>query len=571
MSVFGLQEEGNYGFIGGDSVAVFGGTLMSEYYAAYFDGKTKIMGETNIGESGTGFDVNFHSTESNGRLFWNQSKMALRAGRDYDGTNWLPDSIGNQSMALGSETLASGHRSVALGYGNSARGYGATAMGCNTDANGQYSTAMGHGSYAGGDESTAIGFYVDAVADRSIAMGSGFNSVNPLVNNIPNSLMIGFQKTAPTVYVDSGGVGIATTTPLNTLDIAGGVAVGAGYAGFGTAPDDGMIIQGRVGIGTTIPQQELHVDGDIKLGTSSDILFDDDNTKIYQNSDDLRITADDDLYLRPDGDVYIHSDITSNWIRFNTYHQRVGIGTTAPTEELEVNGAIYSTAEGFKFPDGTTQTTAAYNNVLLLPYNGTITSSDNAFSVTNYGSGMAIVGVTTASGTTALYAQAPADGYAAEFKGNVVLTSPTTNDTIMEFGEGLDVAEGFDIATQEKIQPGSVLIIDPDNPGKLTISDKPYDTKVAGIAAGANSLGSGVRLGAGEFDCDVALAGRVYCNVHASNTPIEPGDLLTTSDIPGYAMKANDYTRAQGAILGKAMESLDMGEQGQILVLVTLQ
>jgi hypothetical protein len=36
-------------------------------------------------------------------------------------------------------------------------------------------------------------------------------------------------------------------------------------------------------------------------------------------------------------------------------------------------------------------------------------------------------------------------------------------------------------------------------------------------------------------------------------------------------MKVKDSAKAQGAILGKAMESLAKGEKGQILVLVTLQ
>ena len=51
---------------------------------------------------------------------------------------------------------------------------------------------------------------------------------------------------------------------------------------------------------------------------------------------------------------------------------------------------------------------------------------------------------------------------------------------------------------------------------------------------------------------------------------IKPGDLLTTSDIPGEAMKAADSARAQGAILGKAMTGLKTGK-GLVLVLVTLQ
>ena len=68
----------------------------------------------------------------------------------------------------------------------------------------------------------------------------------------------------------------------------------------------------------------------------------------------------------------------------------------------------------------------------------------------------------------------------------------------------------------------------------------------------------------------VALSGRVYCWADASYGPIQPGDLLTTSDTPGHAMKVSAYERAQGAIIGKAMSSLDEG-QGLILVLVTLQ
>ena len=153
--------------------------------------------------------------------------------------------------------------------------------------------------------------------------------------------------------------------------------------------------------------------------------------------------------------------------------------------------------------------------------------------------------------------------------GNLNIYSGVTK--VMELGSGLDYAEGFDVSARDRIEPGSVLIIDPDNAGKLALSNKSYDTKVAGIVAGAEGMGSGVRLGAGQFDYDVALAGRVYCKVDAAGEAVQPGDLLTTSDNPGYAMKAADYSRAQGAILGKAMESLEKGQKGKILVLVTLQ
>ena len=68
----------------------------------------------------------------------------------------------------------------------------------------------------------------------------------------------------------------------------------------------------------------------------------------------------------------------------------------------------------------------------------------------------------------------------------------------------------------------------------------------------------------------VALTGRVYCKADASAGSIEPGDLLTSSSTPGHAMKVTNYAEAPGAIIGKAMNSLEKG-QGLILVLVNLQ
>jgi hypothetical protein len=170
-----------------------------------------------------------------------------------------------------------------------------------------------------------------------------------------------------------------------------------------------------------------------------------------------------------------------------------------------------------------------------------------------------------------LYAEAGTDGYAAILNGNVQVQSKSTGQAVIELGEGLDYAEGFDVSPEAEIVPGTVLVIDPHNPGKLVVSEEPYDHKVAGIVTGAQGLGSAVRLAPGQFDCDVALAGRVYGNVDATYGAVVPGDLLTTSPTPGYAMVVRDHARAAGAILGKAMEPLAEGEKGQILVLVTLQ
>ena len=91
--------------------------------------------------------------------------------------------------------------------------------------------------------------------------------------------------------------------------------------------------------------------------------------------------------------------------------------------------------------------------------------------------------------------------------------------------------------------------------------------------SGANGINSGIILsqpGVNEGGQNVAISGRVYVQADASKEPIEPGDLLTTSDVPGCAMKVIDNTRAQGAIIGKAMSTLGEGS-GMVLVLVSLQ
>jgi hypothetical protein len=234
---------------------------------------------------------------------------------------------------------------------------------------------------------------------------------------------------------------------------------------------------------------------------------------------------------------------------------------------LALNGADYSINWGGEFiaagAYGTGVRGEASNSGDNVNYGGFFTAAG----------ARGYAGYFKAEGTNGIgiYAQGGPSGYSADLRGKVRIRSLGTGNTVMELGEGLDYAEGFNVSSEEKVGPGAVLVIDRENPGKLTVSRNGYDKKVAGIVAGAKGLTSGVRLGVEGFDCDVALAGRVYCNVDAAEYGIEPGDMLTTSDKPGYAMKAADHTRASGAILGKAMEKLEKGNKGQILVLVTLQ
>jgi hypothetical protein len=137
---------------------------------------------------------------------------------------------------------------------------------------------------------------------------------------------------------------------------------------------------------------------------------------------------------------------------------------------------------------------------------------------------------------------------------------------------GADVAEPFQMSGME-IPEGSVVVIDEENPGQLKMSERAYDKRVAGIVSGANGIQPGLSLSQqklNEGGKNVALTGRVYVLADAANGAIKPGDLLTASSTPGHAMKVTNRSRAQGAILGKAMSGLKQGK-GMVLVLVTLQ
>lgn len=164
----------------------------------------------------------------------------------------------------------------------------------------------------------------------------------------------------------------------------------------------------------------------------------------------------------------------------------------------------------------------------------------------------------------------PAAGAALTVGGNL-------QTTILTIVGGADIAEPFNIHADSPIatiRPGMVVSIDPARTGELRVASTAYDHTVAGIISGANGVNPGLTLAQPGSIADgkhpVAMTGRVWVLADAASSPIRPGDLLTSSDNPGHAMKATDRSRAGGATIGKAMSSLDAGT-GYVLVLVNLQ
>jgi hypothetical protein len=301
----------------------------------------------------------------------------------------------------------------------------------------------------------------------------------------------------------------------------------------------------------------------------------------------------------------------------------VGIGTTAPEQSLSVhagldidvdnvnsggninngtpggNGLTFGSNSGEGIASdrigGTPQSysLAFYSNhemrmmILNNGYVG-INTSNAQYQLEVNGNYAVIDGANAADGDGAIDAYIGGDGSGSD----VQIGSMNTNITGVAFWNhaagawmhiscssitiegGSDLAEPFSMsAADNEIPQGAVVVIDDENPGRLKISSQPYDTRVAGVVSGANGIKPGIQmqqpelLGGGK---NVALTGRVYVQADASYGPIKAGDLLTTSGTPGCAMKVSDHSKAQGAVLGKAMTGLNAG-RGLVLVLVTLQ
>lgn len=368
---------------------------------------------------------------------------------------------------------------------------------------------------------------------------TGILSANGGLNIAPGKNMVlgGFTHNGGVLYTNSSGV-IAQSTPGSAGQCL--QSVGGGTPTWGTCGLAGASSAWTVNSGALFPNEASVLDvliGGTATNTAKFVFLNvAAGTPTASISGNLALSVPignnptTTLDILNNGSLHVRGSnggdagLTSRLFISNTGN--VGVGTNSPSEVLDVNARVV------RFRDNGTEPAL---------------TTAGQFAIGNNG------GIASGSGRIWLFS----NGVRFRFE------SAGSADYSEYFYSGDEMSEVGDVMVLDKENPSPVI-----DTGRVRKSNRAYESHILGVVTqlgtGGNNIDDTKHLD--KNFTDVGLLGHVPIKVSTENGKIKQGDFLTSSSIPGVAMKA---TRP-GYVVAKALEDYESFAVGKILSFVSV-
>jgi hypothetical protein len=404
-----------------------------------------------------------------------------------------------------------------------------------------------------------------------------------------------WSNAAPSIFFNTGNVGIGTSSPSQKLEVNGGALIGTIYgssaaSGVLTLQSTSSTTKGTINIGvdqtTTTNIGQSGTTGNKLIVATDRLIVNNSSVRINGAADHgdlsvtkVNITNADALQFRTTNPsivsngsmLFTVNNVNSDNVRFSVQNSSISnafvidSNTATPAKLLDVRdlGASKFTVSGA----GNVSATGTVNASGGLCISGDCKTSWSQVGGPSQWNSGASSAISYSAGNVGIGTTTPAK--ALDVVGDFNASGTITGGTIQ--AKYQDVAEW--VESSQELPAGTVVVLDTTKSNQVIASARSYDSRVAGVI----SLRPGLTLGEqSEGRVLVATTGRVKVRVDASKGPINIGDLLVTSDKEGFAMKSvpvelgGVQIHRPGTLIGKALEPLAKGT-GEILVLLSLQ
>jgi hypothetical protein len=483
------------------------------------------------------------------------------------------------TVAIGMGAQAIQKAALALGVNSIASGNTSMSIGNNSQASNTNSLALGNGVISSGINSTAIGYQSQANGELSIALGSFYSysySLLPYFTVAKGPDPAGESK-GDFIIRPPSIIPIFRTITFSRANIANGkysIAVGNGN----------LATNGGMALGSN---NDATAFGAVAIGVSNQAVNTNTYAAGYNNfaSGYYATAFGNNTYSKAYGSFVIgqYNEIAGDSTKWIDTDPLFVVGNGLNDADRSNALTIYKNGRTiFLGADANVSINDRVYRYMYNPFTHTFTSTNSVYGLKSY---------VNRVNTSVNYF------YSGYFYNTG--TAGTYNGVYADVrtGDGFDVAEYY-YDTSANTEPGDVVIADVNNKESVVKSNKSYQTSVLGVISTKPHMTMGLDLVINQEKGEaikgvngtrLALNGRVPVKVIGENGPIVPGDLVTSSSTPGYAMKwtlldvnaAKDFNdlkrilaeneRRRNAIIGKAVESFSGSGSGKIMVLISLQ